>query len=45
MLIPKSTNTKLVDEMIGIDIKQLIDLNAQNSARKWYADMKEQSQH
>ena len=37
LLIPKNTNTKLVNEVIGVDIKQLIDLNAQNFACKWYA--------
>jgi hypothetical protein len=37
MLIPKSTNTELVDEMIGINFNELNCLNAQNSARKWYA--------
>ena len=37
MLIPKSTKTELIDEMIGIDINELNILNAQNSARKWYA--------
>lgn len=35
MMIPKSTNTELVDEMIGIDLIELITLNTQNSARKW----------
>ena len=37
MLVPKSTNSELVDEMLGIDLIELITLNAQNSARKWNA--------
>lgn len=37
LLIPKNTSNDLVDEMIGIDIKALRDLNAENSARKWDA--------
>ena len=34
-MIPKSTNSELVDEMIGIDLIELINLNVQNPARKW----------
>jgi hypothetical protein len=37
MMIPKSTNTELVDEMIGINIFEIQEINAQNSARKWQA--------
>ena len=37
MMIPKSTNSDLVDEMIGIDLIELIVRNVQNSARKWDA--------
>ena len=37
LMIPKSTNTEIVDEMIGIDLDELKYLNTQNSARKWFA--------
>ena len=37
MLIPKTTNTQLVDEMIGIDFEELNFITTQNSARKWFA--------
>ena len=37
MMIPKSTKTELVDEMIGIDVEELIYTNTQNSAIKWHA--------
>ena len=37
MMIPKSTSTALIDEMIGIDLIELITLNTQNSAIKWKA--------
>ena len=36
MLIPKSTDTELVEEMIGIDMAELSQLTTQNAARKWY---------
>jgi hypothetical protein len=35
MMIPKSTNSELVDEMIGIDLVELITLNVENAAKKW----------
>jgi hypothetical protein len=37
MLIPKSTSTEIVEEMIGIDIFELMALNTTNSAEKWEA--------
>ena len=37
MLIPKSTNTEIIEEMIWIDVDELVNLNCENSARKWYA--------
>ena len=37
MMISQSTSNALIEDMIGIDLKELIKLNAQNSARKWYA--------
>ena len=37
MIIPKSTKTELVDEMIGINLEELISINTQNSAIKWHA--------
>ena len=36
MMIPQSTSNALIEEMIGIDLKELGKLNAQNSARKRY---------
>ena len=36
MMIPKSTNNELIDEMIGVDLIDLVVTNVQNSARKWY---------
>jgi len=35
MLIPKNTNSELVDDMIGIDLYELRDYNAENAALKW----------
>ena len=35
-MIPQSTSNALIEEMIGIDLKELGKLNAQNSARKRY---------
>jgi len=37
MLIPESTNTDLVLEMIGIDIIELMNTNLENASIKWYA--------
>ena len=37
MLIPQSTNTSIVEEMIGINAVELMTLIYQNSGRKWYA--------
>ena len=37
MLIPKTTNSQLVDEMIGINLEELNFITTQNSARKWFA--------
>ena len=37
MLIPKSTSSDLVDEMIGIDLIELINFTVLNSGSKWYA--------
>ena len=37
MLIPQSTNSFIVEEMIGINAVELMTLNYQNSGRKWYA--------
>ncbi len=32
--MPKSTNTEIVDEMIGVDLHELRDVNAVNAANK-----------
>jgi len=37
MMIPKSTNTELVAEMIGNDIQELVCVNVVNSEEKWEA--------
>jgi hypothetical protein len=37
MMIPKSTSSSLVKEMIGVELDELVYINTQNSARKWYA--------
>src|SRR3984893_13960940 len=37
MLIPQSTNSFIVDEMLGIDAIELVVLNYENSCRKWDA--------
>jgi len=37
MMIPKSTSSEITEEMIGIDINELWQVNAENAARKWYA--------
>ena len=36
-MIPKNTSTELVYEMIGIDIPELVAINAINSEEKWEA--------
>ena len=37
MMIPKSTNTEIVDEMIGIDLCDLVSNNAEIAKDKWVA--------
>ena len=36
-MIPKNTSTALVYEMIGINIPELVAINAVNSEEKWKA--------
>ena len=36
-MIPKNTSTTLVYEMIGINIPELVAINAVNSEEKWEA--------
>lgn len=37
LMIPKNTSTALVYEMIGVDIPELVAINAVNSEEKWEA--------
>ena len=45
MMIPKTTKTSLVEEMIGIDLAEWMKVNAFNSAQKWEARKTRQSQN
>ncbi len=37
LIIPKTTSTQIVDEMIGVDITELVTWNIENSKAKWEA--------
>ena len=37
LMIPKTTNTEIVDEMIGMDFRELASINAHNAQEKWEA--------
>ena len=42
-MIPKNTNNQLVFEMIGLDIRELVDRNTENAKEKWLSRKEQRS--